>query len=549
MLRCALFLIPLAAWFPTGPAAHAQTPAEDEALLKEAKVDTDAAGLVAFFKKRILPEHDASKVGGLIKDLGDDRFPIREKASDTLIALGPSVTKMLRDSIGNTDPEVVARVKEALEIVERTSTPPLLGAAARLLGQRKPPEAAQVLLDFAPVVDNDDVVEVIRQTLIGLAKRDGKAEPALLKALEGKQALRRMLAADVLVRTSGLDNAESRKLLADADPMVRLRTALALIEREDREAVPALIAVLPALKLHQAWQAEDVLHRLAGDLAPTVSLGEDEASRKKARDAWEGWWKEHNAKVELKKLKEAAPFLNHTVLGFQDFNGRGVVREQDKEGKTRWEFNTNLTFPVNDLQVLPNGNVLITEINGGRVSERNKKGDIVWQQAAQQPVAGQRLVNGNTFIATQNNAFEYDAQGKQVFTYTRGKFDILSARKHRNGEYILLTRTHIVRINAQGKENGSWGIGRNYNYGTFDILPNGNILVPLTTGKRVVEYKLDGTEVWSVQVNFPTGAQKLPNGNVLVTSMNYRTISEYDKTGKQVSTVTLQGNPYVVIKR
>lgn len=548
MCRSLLLSCLLLSYLLLPPAVYAGQPEEDETLLKEAKLSTDGPALVGFFKKRILPENDAPKVKELIGQLADDRFGIREKASETLIAMGPGVARALRDSVKSGDPEVAHRVKEALEIVERTSTGPILSAAARTLALRKVPEAARVLLDFAPVSDNEEVIDSIRTALLGVARADGKPEPALVEALKDKQMIRRALAAEVLIRTDGVDAAGARKLLADTDPVVRLRVALALVEKNDKESVPALIALIPALKLQQAWLAEDVLCRLAGEQAPVVSLGEDETSRKTAGAAWEKWWKENEAKVELKKLKEKPPFLGLTVVAFQDNAGQGRIIEMGKDGKTRWEFQ-GLQMPIPDVQMLANERVLIAEMNNSRVSERNKKGDIVWQKQIQQPVACQRLVNGNTVVGTRNGITEFDAAGKQVFNYTRGRWDVMGARKHRNGEYLLLTQTQMVRVNGEGKEIGSWQIGRNFNYGAFDILANGNVLVPLTRTNKVVEYKLDGTEVWSAAVNFPTSVQRLPNGNTLVTSMNYRTLTELDKAGKQVSQTPIPGNPYVAVRR
>lgn len=547
-MRHCLTLAILTACLLTPLSARAATPEEDEATLRDAKVPTDADSLVSFFKKRILPENDLDKVKALIAQLGDDRFLVRELASESLVNMGPGIAKTLKDARGSADPEVAARIKEALEIVERTSTEPLLSAAARLLGQRKHPETARVLLDYAPVADREEVLDAIRQALLNVAQKDGKPEAALTTTLTDGKPLKRALAAETLIRSGGIDVAAGRKMLADADGNVRLRVALALIDRNDKEAVPTLFAVLPNIKLQQAWLAEDVLCRLAGDKIPPVSLGDDENSRKTASAAWEKWYKENADTIDLKKLKEAPPFLGLTVMAYQDNFGQGRIKETDKEGKTRWEFQ-GVTMPVTDLQPLPNGNVMICERNAGRVSERNKKGEIVWQKAAQQPVGVQRLVNGNTVIVTQNNAIEYNAQGKEVFTYNRGRFDIWAGKKHRNGEYILMTQSNIIRINAKGEEAGTWAIGRNYSYTSFDILPNGNILVPLTRNSRVVEYTIDGKEVWSGNVNYPTGVQRLPNGNTLVTSMNYRTLTELDRTGKTVATTSVQGMPWSAIRR
>src|SRR5262249_21199411 len=162
-----------------------------------------------------------------------------------------------------------------------------------------------------------------------------------------------------------------------------------------------------------------------------VSLGGTVESRETARDAWLRWWKENEAKVDLARLKKEPPFLGLTLIAFQDFQGRWQLSELGRDGKTRWQF-SDLAFPV-DVQVVGNDRYLIAEMNGARVTERNRKGEVLRQFQAQQPVACQRLGNGNTFIATPNQALEVDAAGKQVFSFNRGRWDIVGGRKHRNG--------------------------------------------------------------------------------------------------------------------
>src|SRR5262245_4665647 len=110
-------------------AARAGQPEEDEAALKEAKVATDAGAMAEFFKKRILPEKDTARVKQLIARLSDERFVVREQTTEALIGMGPGIAKALRDASKSPDPEVAYRVKEALEVVERTSTVPMLSAA------------------------------------------------------------------------------------------------------------------------------------------------------------------------------------------------------------------------------------------------------------------------------------------------------------------------------------------------------------------------------------------------------------------------------------
>ena len=211
--------------------------------------------------------------------LNDDSFSVRQQATEDLSAWGRASSRCCVRARRSPNPEVASRARECLIVAEKTSTVELLSAAVRLLAQRKPPEAAKVLLNYAPFAD-DGVTSALRAALQELALRDGKPDPAVLAAREAKQPVRRALAVEALVRVKALKDAAAHKYLKDASPLVRLRTALALVDQSDRAAVPALIDVLAEVPLQQAWLAEDVLCRLAGDKTPQVSLTEDAANRK-----------------------------------------------------------------------------------------------------------------------------------------------------------------------------------------------------------------------------------------------------------------------------
>src|SRR5205823_5816964 len=155
--------------------------------------------------------------------------------------------------------------------------------------------------------------------------RDGRLDPAVKAALADANAARRAAAGEAAAR-SGLaqERPAAAALLKDSDPVVRLRVALALAPLKERDAVPVLIDLLGQLKPEQLWPAEDMLYRLAGELAPAAPLGNSESSRKKCRDAWAAWWKESGAKADLAKLTQDPPLLGHTVVVLLD---KGTVME------------------------------------------------------------------------------------------------------------------------------------------------------------------------------------------------------------------------------
>src|SRR5205823_3604258 len=158
-----------------------------------------------------------------------------------------------------------------IEEIERTIQPDLIAAAARLLGQRKPPESVQVLLAYLPFAPDESVSDEVRGAIARAGVIKGKPDDALLRALDDRQAVRRSAAAEALV-LSGAEKEKKRAkaLLKDSDAGVRLRVALALIEGKDSDGVGALIAMLPDVPAEQRWRIEQLLPALGGEQAPPV---------------------------------------------------------------------------------------------------------------------------------------------------------------------------------------------------------------------------------------------------------------------------------------
>src|SRR5262249_36066991 len=140
-----------------------------------------------------------------------------------------------------------------------------------------------------------------------------------------------------------------------------------------------------------AWQAEDVLFRLAeGKDPPAVALGSDAAGRKECRAAWDKWWKQNGSAINLAKLGEAPRRRGYTMLGLLDMGG---VMEVDADNNVRWKLD-GLVFPL-DVQYLPGDRILVAEYHAARVTERTLTGEIKWQRAVGGPLVAQRLRNGH----------------------------------------------------------------------------------------------------------------------------------------------------------
>lgn len=521
---------------PTGADGPRQV-AADEKRLEGAGLKHDGAALLAFFRERSLTDAERANIELLINRLGARSFKSREQAAAELVARGPVVVELLRAHLKDIDPEVIRRAEQCIDRIKTKDHPPEVAlAAARLLVQRKPAGTIEVLLAYLPFADNEAIADEARAGLANLAVADGKPAPALVSALTDKHPVRRAAAGEALCRAKATSQKDAvARLLRDPEPTVRLRVALALTLAEDRKAVQELIDLLVPLPQAQAWQAEDILFRLAaGKNPPTVALGADPESRKKCRDAWDRWWKENGAAVDLAKLGEMPRLLGHTVIVLLDMNR---VLEVDGEGKTAWKLD-GVIFPL-DIEYLPNDRILVAEYHAAQVAERDVKTNrIMWRYPVTGPLVAQRLANGNTFIVTDSQLLEVDRGHKQVFTFSFPDGQkIMKGMKLANGEIVCLTHdARVVRLDSTGKELKSFpvSLGTKLFGGRIHMQPNGRVLVPHNAENKVVEYDVNGKQIWEVAIDQPIAATRLPNGNTLVTSMSQNRAVEFDRNGTQV---------------
>jgi hypothetical protein len=509
--------------------------AADERLLRSAGVATDGPGLLDFFRHLTLTDADRTRIERLIKQLGDDDFDVREKTAAELVRLGPKTVPLLRRVRKDADPEVARRVADCLRQLEQggketaPASPSLPMAAARLVAVRKPAGAAEALLRYVPFAE-ESMIEEIEPALSAVAVREGKAEPVLVEALTSADPLRRGLAGAALARAGAARPKDAlRKLLHDADLGVRLRVARALAAARDKEAVPVLIDLLGQLPPEQLWPVEDLLYRVAGDKAPAVSLGTDKASRERCRPAWADWWRTHEATVELPALDAPLPLLGYTLTTGPD---SGAVEEWDRDGKLRWKI-TGLRSPF-EARVLPGDRVLVAEYTGW-VSERNLKGDILWQKQVPNAMQCQRLSNGNTFIVSTTVLLEVDPRGKEKILYTSEQLGtLLVARKLRNGQIVVIHGDGTcIRLDTAGKEIARFAVGRVSN-NCLDVTPNGHVVVSKFFDGKVTEYDAGGKVVSEVNCPNAFSAQRLPNGHTVLACYNPARVVELDRTGKVV---------------
>jgi HEAT repeat protein len=557
---------------------------DDEKVLQDAGIATDGPALLEFLRKRSLGASGPGRIQALIRQLGDRAFKVRDRASADLVLLGPAVLPFLRQAAQSTDPEVVRRAQECQRLIElRDFRVGIPYAALRVLSRKKPAGATKVLLDFLPYAENESVTSEVENALELLGLHNGRPDGALIAALSDHLPQRRAAAAEVVCRGGLLaSRAESLpgsheqdaaltlrliwvmvqfrerqtlpalvtltavaprlltwrvedalfELLHDDDPGVRLRVALALAASKQKQAIPVLIDLLPQLPRTQAWQAEDLLLRLAGETAPPANLGKSGDSQKKCRDAWLHWWEGHKDNLALSRLEQSDRPLGYTLLVMLN---AGRIVELDAQDKERFAVD-GLDFPL-DAQMLSGDRVLVAEHNANRVTERNRRGEIVWEKKIESPLVAQRLHNGLTFIATPTHFIEVDRNGKEVATIFPPETEsIMRARKLPNGEIIcVLTSSRFVRLDCTGRVLQSFMVMVSTSGGRIEVLPNGHVLAPEMRHNWVAEYDAQGQIVRKIAFPSPVAATRLPNGHTLITSMEIeRGVVEVDTAGKAV---------------
>jgi HEAT repeat protein len=500
----------------------------------------DGAALVDEFRARTLDPSEQAKVAELIKRLGDTNYRSREKASQALVTMGAKVLADLRAATKDPDGERAKRAEDCIAKINASDVKRVPIGTARLTALRRPDGATAAMLAYLPFADEDEaMIAEVKSALTTLAlDPNGKPDAALVQALTDPHPARRSAAAEALAKGGGQAmRGNVRKLLADRDLQVRQTAAAALAVAGEKEAIPVLIDLLSELPSTQTWPAQDVLHQLAGDKAPTLTPGDKPEERKKYRDQWADWWKANSSTINLAKLTSSPGHLGFTLLvEVSNNNSIGRVAEIGRDGKIRWQVG-NLKYPV-DAVVVPGERVLVTEWDGNRVAEWDFRGNLIWKKEGftGRATNAQRLPNGNTFICTTNELLEVDRTGKTIYTI-RVNQGLTAGYRAANGEIVCLRNDgQCVRYDTAGKELRKFASNRDTSWTSgIDLVRNGNILITQPSpNQKVTEYAPDGKPVKEWNAPGVTTATRLSNGNILAASHNDQKVIEYDPTGKKV---------------
>jgi HEAT repeat protein len=456
------------------------------------------------------------------------------------------------------NPEIAHRAKTCIQAIERGSGVDIPLAVARVLVRRRPPGAVEALLRHLPGAA-EVVEEEIYYSLNTLATQESEAATVFQKALTDPEPERRAVAACLLGRIGDArQRAAVRKLLADTDPLVCLRSAQGLLAAKDKAGLPVLVALLSEPSVYLSWQAGELLHWVAGDDAPEPVIGAGGAdARQRCRTAWEQWWRQQGRQVDLTQLdqdyRRPGLFLLCTKKNFEKQGGRILLYGCD--GKPRWPLG-NLWSPCS-AQLLPGNRVLIgdsgPDLRGSmdfRVTERDLEGKI-HRQRLSFPGLARRLPNGNWFITARGRIRELTPEGKEIYSYDFNYVPRLHFIERLENGHVLVVSSQTVDRSGRGRvqleefEPNNWKPVKRVQvlellYGCRGVaaLPDGRYLVADHDDIREVDGA--GKTAWQCPLSL-LNVSRLRNGNILGTSGN--SVVEINRAGKRVGEAFLQDDP------
>lgn len=503
---------------------------EDEKTLADAGLKSDGHSLIQFLARRSEDKVDPIQIKALITKLGDDNFDTREQTSATLNAIGIAALPDLKIASKSPDVEVSRRAKDCIQRIEEGSRKFVVAASIRLLGSKKPEGALQALINYAQFSELDQTTEDLIQALTSTGSENGSPSKLILDAIRSNKPLAKTVCAEALANINpDLFKKETLPFLKSDEARTRYKVALAFAKLGDKRSIEPIVNSISSVSQWESSVLDHLLRKLMPLDAPPVGLSQPELQKE--------WGKRtaDTSKILESQLASNAKNIGKTLVVLLD---AGRIIMLDSSNNIIWKVD-NLQFPL-DAQILPDEKVLVAEHQGNKVTERNKKGEILWEKKIDGPLAVQKLEDGSIFIASKSNVVFVDQKGKEISEFTPPNAEpIMKANIASNGDLCLVLSTpqgnaKFVRFDKTKKPIVSYDIDVRTSGGKVDILPNGNSLITEVYGNRVIEFNNEGKEVWHFECEQPVAAVRLPNGNTLVTSMTQMKALEVDSKGKEI---------------
>jgi HEAT repeat protein len=511
--------------------AAEETSDPDEKILKDAKMATDNASLLAYLRNKCGDEADLLRMSGLVRQLGSEKIDERKAAHNKLVALGFVAVPFLQHAAREGDPETSRQAKSCLTEIGKEKNWWVPAALIRLLVRRNPAETTEALLRYLPSAPEGDTEEEIWFGLSALAYQGKVSLPALRKGLNDPLVARRAVAACILGRMGNdRDRQAVRDLLKDDDPTVRLRAAQGLLAGRDITGVPVLIELLEETSAGITWQAEELLRWIAGESSPKEIVGSGKSNeRKKCKDGWEKLWKSQLKQIDIFKLNEESRRPCLVLASGRDRETPGQLLKRvwlcGSDGIARWQKGN-----ISDLSCVgmvgPDRVMIVEGLENLRFVEEDFQGHTIWEHKYDNrcfPLFCRRLPNGETLVGGLSSLHMIDAADHTVRELDEVRLEscqsllpngrILCNNRHDESilfEFDPYSKRISNPVRAQAKRTERW------EHINLQALWNGNYLLVVPNEGKVMELTREGKPLWEYSKASATHALPLRGGSILV---------------------------------
>ncbi len=393
-------------------------------------------------------------------------------------------------------------------------------------------KSIEKIIEVAPLCENFHVMLIAKSSLSQILRKEDI--PLLIRTLQTKNAFQRLLATKALLSREGLKFQSTEKLISlmttmlnDSHDDVKFSSAFFLIHQKQRNALGVFVQLLESknasLRAYSVW----VLRNVSGANKKYFAYRKP-ASQSVAIAAWKKWYTKNGETVKWDFTANSTVELGRTLVAYGTYKNVRIV-DYDANKKEIWSIKT--PYPGACIG-LPNGHRLISPALFRTIDEYNANGTKIWtlSNLPGYVVSLQRLPNGNTFVVAGNKVLEYSHDKSVVW---KSKKMVRAAFRLSNGNTLMMLYSGKKMIEVDPNEKIVWEIDTPFNSQAFQRLPNGNTLIATRNGKTIEEYTKDKRRVSRLKTTQQiVRFQRLSNGNTLIS--NNQGAYEYAPSGKVI---------------
>jgi hypothetical protein len=180
-------------------------PADGAKILRRAGITPEDA--LAFLRKQAADPEKVLRARALVRQLGDECFERREKASAELLELGANARGALRVALRDKDREIIRRAHECLQRISRVHPDEVMVAAIRQVEVQRLDEGVEALLALLPAASEVTHREAVAALLV-LSRNGHNLNPVLWRAQKSSDPIIR----DAALAALGHDGGDFLKL-------------------------------------------------------------------------------------------------------------------------------------------------------------------------------------------------------------------------------------------------------------------------------------------------------------------------------------------------